>query len=192
MTRRTSFALLAALYLPLSTFAAEAPQQASRPLPAQGTVPDNPNIDMEAHLKIAVEAAEHRKTHRLSEDDFLKISQEPGVVVLDCRSKAKYDELHIEGAVNMSFPDLTEEGLKKAFPDKNVKLLIYCNNNFKNALAAMPTKRAEVALNVSTFITLYTYGYKNVWELGPYLDANTTKLKLVSTPVPQQGATAQR
>ncbi len=41
----------------------------------------------------------------------------------------------------MSFPDLTEEGLKKRVPDKNVKLLIYCNNNFKNALEAMPTKR---------------------------------------------------
>ncbi len=184
MPRRTSFALLAALCLPFATFADETPQQA-RPQPAQRAaknVPDNPNIDMEAHLRIAAEAAEHRKTHRLSEDDFLAVSQEPGVVVLDCRSKAKFDELHIEGAVNLSFPDLTEEGLKKAFPDKNVKLLIYCNNNFKNALQAMPTKRAEVALNVSTFITLYTYGYKNVWELGPHLDAKTTKLKLVSTP----------
>ncbi len=189
MTRLTSLALLAALCLPLSTFAEEAVQQA-RPLPAKGAVaekvPDNPNIDMEAHLRIAAEAAKHRQTHRLSEDDFLNISKQPGVIVLDCRSKAKFDELHIEGAVNMSFPDLTEEGLRKAFPDKNVKLLIYCNNNFKNALNAMPTKRFEVALNISTFITLYTYGYKNVWELGPYLDANTTKLKLVSTPAAQQ------
>lgn len=186
MTRRTSLALLAALCLPISTFADEAAQQA-RPRPAQAAanqVPDNPRIDMEAHLRIAAEAAKHRQTHRLSEDDFLAISREPGVVVLDCRSKQKFDELHIEGAVNMSFPDLTEEGLRKAFPDKNVKLLIYCNNNFKNALAAMPTKRVEVALNLSTFITLYTYGYHNVWELGPYLDANTTKLKLVSTPAP--------
>jgi phage shock protein E len=193
MTRRTTLALFAALCLPISTVAEEKPRD--RLLP-KGTstnqVPDNPRIDMETHLKIAAEAAEHRKTHRLSEDDFLRISQEPGVVVLDCRSKEKFDELHIEGAVNMSFPDLTEEGLRERFPDKNVKLLIYCNNNFKNALAAMPTKRVEVALNISTFITLYTYGYKNVWELGPYLDAKTTKLKLVSTPKPQQAQTASK
>lgn len=191
MTRRTTLALLAAVCLPLSTFAADSPQQTQQQT-AANSVPENPRIDMEAHLRIAAEAAEHRKTHRLSEDDFLAVSKEPGVVILDCRSKAKFDELHIEGAVNMSFPDLTEEGLKKAFPDKNVKLLIYCNNNFKNALDAMPTKRAEVALNVSTFITLYTYGYKNVWELGPYLDAKTTKLKLVSTPAASQGQTASK
>ena len=195
MTRRTTLALLAALALPLSTFAEEVSQaQQARPAQAANAnpVPDNPRIDMEAHLRIAAEAAKHRETHRLSEEDFRLISQEPGVVVLDCRSKQKFDELHIEGAVNLSFPDLTEEGLKKAFPDKNVKLLIYCNNNFKNALAAMPTKRVEVALNLSTFITLYTYGYHNVWELGPYLDAKTTKLKLVSTPVAAQGQTVQR
>lgn len=196
MTRRMNFAVLAVVCLPLAASAEDAVPQQSSSLLAKGTlaaktVPDNPNINMEAHLRIAAEAAKHRQTHRLSEDDFLKISKEPGVVVLDCRSKAKFDELHIEGAMNMSFPDLTEEGLKKAFPDKNVKLLIYCNNNFKNALAAMPTKRLEVALNISTFITLYTYGYHNVWELGPYLDAKTTKLKLVSTPsTPQQGQTA--
>jgi hypothetical protein len=191
MTRIMTLAMLAALCLPLSEVTAEAPRQAQQQATAKPE-PANPNIDMEAHLRIAAEAAKHRETHRLSEDDFLRISKEPGVVVLDCRSKAKFDELHIDGAVNISFPDLTEEGLKKAFPDKNVKLLIYCNNNFKNALDAMPTKRAAVALNVSTFITLYTYGYKNVWELGPYLDAKTTKLKLVSTPKSEQGQTAQR
>lgn len=191
MTRLTTLALLVALCMPQLTVNAEAPRQAQQQT-ASKPEPSNPNIDMEAHLRIAAEAAEHRKTHRLSEDDFLAMSKEPGVVVLDCRSKEKFDELHIEGAVNISFPDLTEEGLKKAFPDKNVKLLIYCNNNFKNALEAMPTKRVAVALNLSTFITLYTYGYKNVWELGPYLDAKTTKLKLVSTPVTQQGQTAQR
>src|SRR5204863_10136117 len=83
-------------------------------------------------------------------------------IVLDTRSKQKYDELHIKGAVNLSFPDITVESLATMFPDKNAKILIYCNNNFKNAEDAFPKKMAEASLNISTYISLYTYGYRNV------------------------------
>ena len=61
-------------------------------------------------------------------------------------------------------------------------LIIYCNNNFRNEERAFPTKMAEASLNISTYISLYTYGYRNVYELGPLLDAETTKLELVASP----------
>jgi phage shock protein E len=141
----------------------------------------NPSIDMKGYLRIANEAAKYREKHRLSEDEFIKMSKEPGVVILDARSKQKYDELHIKGAVNLSFPDITVESLAKMFPDKNAKILIYCNNNFRNAEAAFPTKMAEASLNISTYISLYTYGYRNVFELGPLLDIKATKLEMVSS-----------
>ena len=67
----------------------------------------------------------HRKTHRVSEDDFIKMSEQPGTIVLDARSKAKYDMLHIKGAINLSFPDITVESLKQTIPDKNTRILIY-------------------------------------------------------------------
>ena len=140
----------------------------------------NPAIDMKAFLKVADEAAKYREERRLTEDEFIKMSGETGVVVLDARSKEKYDELHIEGAVNLSFPDITVESLATMFPDKNVKILIYCNNNFVNT-AAFPRKMAAASLNLSTYISLYTYGYRNVYELGPLLDVKTTKLELVSS-----------
>jgi len=147
---------------------------------AQGTkdIP-NPSIDMKAFLKIAVKAASHREKHRLTEDEFMQMSKQPGVVILDARSQAKYDELHIRDAVNLSFPDITVESLAKLFPDKNATILIYCNNNFVNAQQAFPSKVASASLNISTYISLYTYGYRNVYELGPLLDAKTTKLALV-------------
>ena len=141
----------------------------------------NPSIDMKAFLKIAAKAAEHRETHRLTEDEFIEMSKEPGVVVLDARSRQKYDELHIRGAVNLSFPDITVESLETMFPDKNVKILIYCNNNFRNAEDAFPRKAAPASLNLSTYVSLFTYGYRNIYELGPLLDAKTTKLALVPT-----------
>lgn len=149
---------------------------------AQSKEIPNPSIDMTGYLRIADEAAKYRGPRRLSEDEFLKMRQEPGVVVLDARSKQKYEELHIDGAVNLSFPDITVESLAEMFPDKEQRILIYCNNNFFNAEEAFPRKMATASLNISTYIALYTYGYRNVYELGPLLDVKTTRLRLVSSP----------
>jgi len=143
----------------------------------------NPAIDMEGYLLISTEAAKHREAHRLSEEDFIRMSGEFGTVILDARSKQKFDELHIRGAINLSFPDIAVESLKRMLPDKNQRILIYCNNNFKGAEQPFPTKMPVASLNLSTYIALYSYGYRNVYELGPLVDVKTTKLKLVSTSV---------
>ena len=149
--------------------------------PAQTPDIPNPAIDIKGYLKVAEKAAEHRNSRRLTEVDFLAMSKEEGVIILDARSKQKYDELHINGAVNLAFPDITVESLEKMFPDKNAKILIYCNNNFLNAEDAFPRKIATASLNISTYISLFSYGYKNVYELGPLLDVQKTKLELVSS-----------
>jgi hypothetical protein len=155
---------------------------ASMAISAQKTAEiPNPSIDMKGYLRFASEAAEHREKRRLTEEDFIKKSREAGVIVLDARSKQKYDELHIKGAINLSFPDITVESLAKMFPDKNATILIYCNNNFVNAEDAFPRKMATASLNISTYISLYTYGYRNVYELGPLLDVETTKIDLVKS-----------
>lgn len=141
----------------------------------------NPSIDMEGFLKVSKAAAEHRSSRRLTEEQFIAASREPGVVILDARSSEKFNELHIAGAVNLSFPDITVESLAKTLPDKTTKILIYCNNNFQNEPSAFPAKVAPASLNLSTYISLYTYGYRNIYELGPLLDRKTTKLTLVSS-----------
>jgi hypothetical protein len=141
--------------------------------------PANPAIDMDAYLRVSREAAGHRAARRLSEPDFLRMSREPGTVVLDARSREKYDLLHVQGAVNLSFPDITVESLKRTLPDKSARILIYCNNNFRNAEEAFPTKMPAASLNLSTYIALYTYGYRNVYELGPQIEPKQSKLPLV-------------
>lgn len=140
----------------------------------------NPAIDMKGYLRIASEAAEYRESRRLPEEEFLKMSREPGTIVLDARSKEKYDELHVRSAINLSFPDITVDSLNKLLPDKSVRILIYCNNNFINAERPFPTKMATASLNISTYIALYTYGYRNVYELGPLIDFKASKLEFVS------------
>ena len=147
---------------------------------ADSSIP-NPQIDMAAYLKVAQEAAAHRETHRVSEAEFLRMSREPGTIVLDARSREKFDLLHIRGAINLSFPDIAVASLERTLPDKNARILIYCNNNFKNEPDAFPSKAPNASLNVSTYISLYSYGYRNVYELGPLLDVGRTKLPLEPT-----------
>lgn len=142
--------------------------------------PDNPRIDMTGYLRVAQEAAQHREARRLSEQEFQRMSAVAGTIVLDARSSQKYKELHIDGAVNLSFPDITVESLAKLIPDKNTRVLIYCNNNFANAERAFPSKLPSASLNLSTYIALYNYGYRNIYELAPLIDAGKTSLKLVS------------
>jgi rhodanese-related sulfurtransferase len=142
----------------------------------------NPQIDMPRFLVLAGEAAEHRETRRVSEEEFLRMSGEAGTVVLDARSREKFEELHVKGAVNLSFPDFTEKALAEVIPARETRVLIYCNNNFMNDESAFALKAPPASLNLSTYVALYTYGYRNVYELGPRLDVRTTKLVLEGKP----------
>lgn len=142
---------------------------------------ENPAIDMTGYLRVAEEAAAYREAHRTSEEEFIRLSREPGTIILDARSKQKYDELHIKGAINLTFPDIAIETLRKALPDKNTCILIYCNNNFRNAEGPFPAKLSTASLNLSTYIALYNYGYRNVYELAPLLDIRDSKLEFESS-----------
>ena len=109
------------------------------------------------------------------------MSREPGTIILDARSAERYAELHVEGAVNLSFPDIAIETLAGSIPDRNTKILLYCNNNFRNAESAFPSKLPSASLNLSTFIALYDYGYRNVWELETVVDINESSLSFAGT-----------
>ena len=68
------------------------------------------------------------------------------------------------------------ESLRALIPDKSTRILIYCNNNFRNAQGPFPSKLPVASLNLSTYTALYAYGYRNVYELGPLIDIRTTRL----------------
>jgi hypothetical protein len=142
----------------------------------------NPAIDMQGYLNVSSAAAVHREARRLSEADFLRMSREPGTIVLDARSRENYDQLHVVGALNLSFSDIAVDSLRRTIPDLTTRILIYCNNNFSNAEGPFPTKMPSASLNLSTYIALYTYGYRNIYELGPQVDLSQSMLPFESTP----------
>ena len=155
-------------------FSAQASQQAQQ-------APVDPAIDMEGFLRVSLRAAKHRETRRVSEAEFARMSREPGTIVLDARSRERYDMLHVKGAINLSFPDIAIDSLRKTLPDKKARILIYCNNNFRNAEGPFPSKLPSASLNLSTYITLYNYGYRNVYELRDTLDLADSKLAFEPT-----------
>ncbi len=145
----------------------------------------NRKIDYTAYQKLVADVGPLREKRRVTEAEFIAMAAEPGTIVLDARSADKYALRHIAGAVSLPFTDFTEESLAAAIPDKTTRVLIYCNNNFEGPAAqrAFPTKRADASLNISTFVALATYGYTNVYELGPLLDVATAKVAFVGTEV---------
>ena len=143
----------------------------------------NPLIDYPQFRKIARDVEPVREQRRVSEQQFAALAAEPGTVVLDARSADKYALRHIRGAMSLPFTDFTAESLAKVIPAKDTRVLIYCNNNFLGAPRSLAAKSAPASLNISTYIALATYGYTNIYELGPLLDVATTKLTFEGTEI---------
>ena len=143
-------------------------------------VPNNPKIDAESFTRYVAEAVERRASHLLSPEEFSHRAAE-GAVVLDARSRRYFDELHVQGAVSLPYTEFTAATLAAAVPSFDTPILIYCNNNFSGAEEEFATKIAPAALNLSTYVALLSYGYKNVWELGELLDVRDPRLELVGT-----------
>jgi phage shock protein E len=150
-------------------------------LPSQAEEILNPLIDYDGFRRNVAEVAVLRASHRVSEEEFIRMAADPATVIVDARSAEKFRLLHVKGARNLSLPDITAEELAKVIPTKATRVLIYCNNNFENEQKAFATKIAPASLNVYTMNVLYSYGYTNVYELGPLIDIRKAKLKFAGS-----------
>ncbi len=146
---------------------------------------EKPPISFEDFVEISEEAQTHRADRLVSIDEFLKMSRQTNTIILDTRSKEAYDLKHLKGAVHLDFSDFTQEKLAKVVPNKQTRILIYCNNNFKDDPIAFASKmvmpsKLTLALNIPTFINLYGYGYQNIYELNSYLSVDDKRLEFES------------
>jgi hypothetical protein len=129
-------------------------------------------VDYSEFLKLSNEVNEYRMKRLVDLKTFLRLSKKEGVIILDTRSKEAYDGKHIKGAIHLNFSDFTAEKLAKVIPSKATTILIYCNNNFLNDPKSFALKSAPLALNIPTFINLYGYGYKDIYELQSLVSIN--------------------
>lgn len=181
---------------------------------AQSTNTNYPKakVSFEDFKGLVAEVEAHRSSRLIDLNTFLKMSQEPGVIILDSRSAFRYERLHLQGAKHLAFTDFTQDNLKQVIPSFETKILIYCNNNFdgnqvdfasKVALPRPQPGRAEatqiaaqakprmMALNIPTYVNLYGYGYHNVYELHELVNVNDRRIAFEgSVAHPKQPPTA--
>ncbi len=161
----------------------------------------SPFVSFEDYEKLMAEAKEHRQARLLSVEDFTELAKQENAVILDARSNTMYTSKHVKGAVNLNFSDFTQETLAEIIPSFDTKILIYCNNNFIDDKQNFPTKKSmpelkgikggsekeiTLALNIPTYLNLYGYGYKNVYELNEILSVNDTRIEFEGTSVNQK------
>lgn len=166
-------------------------------------------VNYDDYENLVKEVKEYRSKRLIFADSFHKLSQDSGVVILDTRSDSMYKLKHIKGAIHLNFSDFTQSNLEKLIPNKNTKILIYCNNNFLEQVkladlivpveapyfaskayiprelikSKLPPKPVTLALNIPTFINLYGYGYRNIYELHELVYLNNTVLEFEGTAV---------
>lgn len=151
------------------------------PALAKTPAPDNPDIDYPGYQRLVSDLGTYRAERRLAWDDFAAQARAKGALLLDARSESAFRAGHIAGAVNLPFTDFTAESLRALIgKNSNRPIYIYCNNNFINNRAPVVTKAAPLSLNVQTFVNLYGYGYRNIWELADRIDFENPKYGWVS------------
>lgn len=157
--------------------------------------PDLPasQVDFDAFDSLTHEVKEYRKNRLITLPEFIEWAKETNTIILDTRSAEMYKRKHLKGAVHLNFSDFTQANLRKVIPSKNTRILIYCNNNFADdernfALKSAPPPRTDLnpvtlALNIPTFINLYGYGYRNVYELSDLVSVLDPMIRFEGTEV---------
>jgi hypothetical protein len=161
-------------------------------------------VSFDDFKKLVGEVEPHRAQRLINLESFLAMSKEPGTIILDGRSGFRFERIHLKGAKHLSFTDFTQENLGKVIPTFETKILIYCNNNFEGnqtdfaskvatpeslrggALSRQMSAQAKplmMALNIPTYVNLYGYGYRNVYELNELVDVKDPRVTFEGTMV---------
>ncbi len=165
---------------PLSVAAAFILLPLAAPVAVQAKTKGSEQIDFLGFQKLTNKVRPIRQKRLLTVEQFMAKAKETNAIILDARSERAFAAGHIDGAINVSFSDFTAKSLEQALgKDKNRPILIYCNNNFRDDRWPIVTKAAPVSLNIQTFVNLYAYGYKNVWEMGPDIVTSDARISWV-------------
>ena len=177
---------------------------------AQDTKYPRAKVSFDDFKGLVAEVETHRASRLIDLNTFIKMSKEPGVIILDSRSTFRFDRIHLKGARHLAFTDFTQDNLAKTIPSFETTILIYCNNNFdgnqtdfaskialprpKPARAvatqfASQAKPLMMALNIPTYVNLYGYGYRNVYEMHELVKVNDPRIAFEGSIVDQKPPT---
>ena len=89
---------------------------------------------------------------------FLDLKKQGDLLVLDVRSKEIFATRHLKDSVNIPLTDLTEKTLSKRVPDKNIPVVLVCDNSFS------PTRMLTMTLQA--YPVLKANGYQKIYRLN--------------------------
>ncbi len=153
------------------------------------------NVDFDAFETLVKEVKKYREERLISLNKFLEMNSESKFIILDTRSEKMYKQKHIKGAIHLNFSDFNQYSLLELIPDSETKILIYCNNNIEDDSISFITKTVlpkviakdipelTLALNIPTYINLYGYGYRNVYELAELISVHDQRIEFEGTEV---------
>jgi hypothetical protein len=73
-------------------------------------------VSFEDFKRLVAEIEPHRESRLIDLNTFLKMSQEPDVIILDSRSAFRFERIHLKGAKHLAFTDFTQYNLAKVIP----------------------------------------------------------------------------
>ena len=148
--------------------------------------------NFDEYTQAVLHVQKRRKERLLTAAEFAKQASVPGTIILDARSELSFELLHVTGSIDLPYTNFGIPNLEKIIPSESTKILIYCRNNIANESFSgvessaysqyiVPKERA-VGLNVPVAVTLFIYGYKNVWELDEIVDPEKSPIEFEWTP----------
>ena len=174
--RNNTIAVIAAgLFLGLGLFSsvAEAQEGAAQ---AEAELISYHMVEADTFTRHLPAAFAHRNARIVSFEGFSDMRSKDNTIILDTRSAASYARGHIEGAINLPLTEMTLLSLADAVPDRASAILIYSDENIGTENAARTLNVSALSLNMLTYVTLYQYGYFDVFELGEVVAADTPEL----------------
>lgn len=84
------------------------------------------------------------------------IRENPGIVVIDVRTRDEFSYNHLKGAVNIPLQDICEEKVKRYVRNKSNVIIVYCEYGGRSKKAANKLKKM---------------GYENVFNLDGGIEA---------------------
>jgi len=132
----------------------------------------SPLVSFSQFETLADSVEHYRESRLISAQDFVAFGKEKNTIILDTRSKKFFAQKHVKGAINLPFADFTQESLEALIPNKNTKILIYCNNNFM----------ADEYFSVEdrSFASKVSYDYKTMLSYSVLLNLRNTPINEMS------------
>lgn len=116
------------------------------------------------YYKKAEALSEFRRSRQVGINEAEKMLGDKNTILLDTRGDDDFKKIHIRGARHLSYADFTSDRLAKLLPDKNSRIIIYCDAAIMTPLTRM------MPLSTNAFVDLHMQDYKNLYEIRSISD----------------------